>query len=74
MLQASRICPLLEVFALGKFLSELEECKYICSSKQLLRNNELINNKKKFKASGAPRTSGARGLCPRWLHGRNAPE
>ena len=26
-----------------------------------------------LKASGAPETSGARGLCPRWLHGCDAP-
>ena len=26
-----------------------------------------------LKASGAPKPSGARGLCPRWLHGCDAP-
>ncbi len=27
-----------------------------------------------LKASGAPKPSGARGLCPRWLHGCDAPD
>ena len=27
-----------------------------------------------LKASRAPKPSGARGLCPRWLHGCDAPE
>ena len=26
-----------------------------------------------LKASGAPKPSGVRGLCPRWLHGCDAP-